>query len=240
MVRWEVRFEENGKPGRKVYSGRYTESEIRTLFKEEHPGKNITNISGAFDPLPGRKMILGSHAINSSLDLGLAYSKSGNKFHELVKPELERLRQIVEQQAGTPEAEAAMRAIMEAYQSLDVGMADIIDFCEAEDGRDNNINLGRPISWNSQLPELIREADIVYLNGKPSTKGKGPYELLKKYCEQCETNKMRVTEDNVFVDGRQVRLVKLYSSSDVGYNHRYQTPREKEWASITGREPRDL
>ena len=235
MVKWEARFIWNGKKKSEVISGPCKEQGVRKLIKAKYPGLTDADIyvNGAFDPIPGRKLILGSHAINSSLDLGFPYSKYGNRFYELLGDDFEELRKIVERENGTPQAEEAKKQIVEKLKSMGIGVADVMEFCYATNSSDKSVDLSEPICWNPDLVTLIKGADVVYFNSMNRKKGrKGPFVLLKEYCERFPSMGMKIDGDYIVVGDHRARMVLVYSSSGSTYPQ-FSEKRKAQWSAIT-------
>lgn len=238
MKKWEIRFYFNGELKTEVIEGNIKERDVRKAIIDRYSIQNsdIQNVSGAFDSLPGKKLFLGTHAINSSLDLGMAYAKSGNKYYALISPLLEEQRKVVETKSGTPDASQAIENINKYFINHGLGHADIIRFCKAKGSKDSDIDLDEPIVWNDELPELIKNADLVILNGKTKNASNPcTYKFLKDYCDNCKTHKMRIDSNYIYVDEKRIEYLAIYSSSN-GTRAKYWVDREKQWNGLFGKE----
>lgn len=231
--KWEIRTIVDGQLKIDTVGNDYNEEKIKSYIKEKYQSASnvkIVNISGAFDPIPGKRLLLGTHGINSSLNLELPYAKSGNKFYELIDPELENLRLIIEKQPNTENARNAIIKIEQYFRSNNIGMADIIDFCTATGSKDTDISLNESIIWNERLVELLSSADIVILNGKTKSKTRPcTFMFLQKYLND---HGMRIDKNFIYVGDKKIKYTMVYSSSN-GVYPKYYEARKKEWNSVT-------
>lgn len=228
--KWEVRFLLNNQQRSEIVTQDLKEKEVRQFIIQKYGLSNdrdILNVSGAFEPIPGKKIFLGTHAINSSLDLGFPYSKSGNKFYELINPELEMLRKIIEKDPNPENSENAILKIEKYFKDNEIGIADMIDFCESTSSKDQDICLNKPIVWNEKLLELLENAELIILNGK-STNSKSAFWFLKKYCRE---NGITIQDGNLCFNNKIIKCTMVYGSSG-GVRERFHKDRKEEWKKL--------
>ena len=229
IKKWKITFCINGVQKEELfYDTNFTDEEVKKYVKNKYKIKDddIRCVSGAFESIKGKKMFVGTHAINSSLNLGCPYSKSGNAFFKLINPKLEEERAIIENSNNPEEIATAIEYIEGYFKNYGLGIADIIDFCNSSNSSDSNIALDEEIVWNDYLLDLIYDSDIVFLNGKARSRTKKcTYMFLIKYLAEHDA---QINDEFIIIKNKKIKYVTLYSSSN-RLQSKYHEKRKDEW-----------